>query len=408
MTPQPAEGSPGPQEFAAGGVALLAAVGAILDAVVDDFGGAFEEVAEACVPAFADLCAVEVIGPDQEVRTVACRAAPGSGVHPPERWIEVGREVAGPEPVVLAAGDAGEPPSAGAVRERLGARSLLVAPMVAGGMTLGWLVAATGAHRPVLAETDVKVARTLSGQLGSTIRQVHLHRQLQAAADAQSRLAHDFNNLLTLIIGYSDLLGRGMSDPHLRALAGEIEGAARRGAGLTQEMLEASARTSPVPGSGSDGGATGDPVPGTGADAATDELVGADDEAWPPGRTVLGRILYVEDEPGLRHAGQETLAEVGLDVVAADSAEMALSILAGDPSFDALVTDIALPGLSGVQLTRAVRLTHPHLRVLYVTGYSGVPDPDHTPGPGEPVLRKPYRSDSLRQRVAELLEGRGT
>ncbi len=122
----------------------------------------------------------------------------------------------------------------------------------------------------------------------------------------------------------------------------------------------------------------------------------------------MGRILYVEDEPGLRHAGQETLAEVGLDVVAADSAEMALSILAGDPSFDALVTDIALPGLSGVQLTRAVRPTHPHLRVLYVTGYSGVPDPDHTPGPGEPVLRKPYRSDSLRLRVAELLEGRGT
>ena len=95
---------------------------------------------------------------------------------------------------------------------------------------------------------------------------------------------------------------------------------------------------------------------------------------------------------------------VGLDVVAADSAEMALSILAGDPSFDALVTDIALPGLSGVQLTRAVRPTHPHLRVLYVTGYSGVPDPDHTPAPGEPVLRKPYRSDSLRLRVAELLE----
>jgi CheY-like chemotaxis protein len=387
MTPQPAEGSPGPEE----GVALLAAVGTILDAVVDDIGGAFEAVAEVCVPAFADLCAVELIGPHEEVRTVVCRAPPGTGLRPPEGGIEVGRGVAGSESAVLAAGDARESSSARAARERLGAGSLLVAPMMAGGRSLGWLVAATGAHRPALGEPDVQVARALSSRLGSTVRQVQLYRQLQASADEQSRLAHDFNNLLTLITGYSDLLGRGMTDPHLRALAGEIEDAARRGAGLTQEMLEASAWTSPE-------GVT-EP------DGAAGDLIAPDEEVWPPGRTLRGRILYVEDEPGLRLAGQETLADVGLDVVTADSAEMALSILAGDPSFDALVTDIALPGLSGVQLTRAVRPTHPHLRVLYVTGYSGAPDPDHTPGPGEPVLRKPYRSDSLRLRVAELLEG---
>jgi CheY-like chemotaxis protein len=381
----PAEGSLSPDSATAAGLALIAAVGAFLDVVVDDFGGAFEAVVDACVPAFADLCAVEVIGPDQQVRTVAWQAAPGSGLHLPEGWVGVGRGVAGPERTVLAVGDAAESPSARAGRERLGARSLLVAPMVAGGTSLGWLVVATGPHRPVLAETDVQVARALGRQLASTIRRVELYRQLQGSAGEQGRLAHDFNNLLTLIIGYSDLLGRGMSDPHLRALAGEIEGAARRGAGLTQELLEMSARTSP-------GGVTGPP---------------GREESWPPGRTVLGRVLYVEDEPGLRHAGQETLAEVGLDVVAADSAEMATAILAGDPSFDALVTDIALPGLSGVQLTRAVRPTHPHLRVLYVTGYAGVPDPDHTPGPEDPVLRKPYQPDSLRLRVAELLEGRG-
>jgi CheY-like chemotaxis protein len=119
---------------------------------------------------------------------------------------------------------------------------------------------------------------------------------------------------------------------------------------------------------------------------------------------LAGRILYVEDEAVLRHAGLESLATTGLDVVAADSAEMALTILASDGWFDALVTDIALPGRTGVQLARAVRETRPDFRVLYVTGYAGEPDPDHTPAPSEPVLRKPFRPDTLRLRVAELLE----
>ena len=52
--------------------------------------------------------------------------------------------------------------------------------------------------------------------------------------------------------------------------------------------------------------------------------------------------------------------------------------------------------------TRSAR-DHPGLRVLYMTGYSGPPDATRTPAPGEPVLRKPYRPDALRWRVAELL-----
>ncbi len=124
---------------------------------------------------------------------------------------------------------------------------------------------------------------------------------------------------------------------------------------------------------------------------------------WPLERRLIGRILVVEDEPALRATAERALVGAGLDVVAVESAERALSMLAVDGSFDALVTDIMLPGLTGVQLAQAARRAHPGLRVLYMTGYTGVPDASRTPATGEPVLRKPYHPDELIQQVADLL-----
>ena len=121
---------------------------------------------------------------------------------------------------------------------------------------------------------------------------------------------------------------------------------------------------------------------------------------WPPDRTLAGRILFVEDDPELRRMGADALATTGLDVVVADSAEMALAILGSDAAFDALVTDIVLPGLTGVQLVEAVRRDHPGLRVLYMTGYSGPPDATRTPAPDEAVL-----AQALPARCAALASG---
>jgi CheY-like chemotaxis protein len=379
-----------PEEAASRGLALLSTAGRILDAVIDDYDAAVNAVAGACVPDFADLCAVEVVGPDSGVLTTAARASSGGGLHLPERWVDVLRPLAGQERPMLFAGDAREGPQVSAVRADLGVGSLLVAPITAGGTNLGWFVAATGPSHPGFVGSDLQVGIELCGRLGSTIQRAALYRDLRASAGEQSRVAHDLNNLLTLILGYSELLGRGTADTQLRSLAEEIAGAARRASGLTQEMLDSSGALLSVPAGDRANAWPAGPDPGA--------------EAWPAERTVAGRILYVEDDPALRHAGQESLASVGLDVVAAGSAEIAISILAEDDSYDALVTDIALPGLTGVQLARAVRPTHPDLKVLYVTGYSGVPDADHTPAPGEPVLRKPYRPDSLRLLVADLLE----
>jgi CheY-like chemotaxis protein len=126
-------------------------------------------------------------------------------------------------------------------------------------------------------------------------------------------------------------------------------------------------------------------------------------EVWPPGQTIAGRVLLVEDEPDLRLMAQQCLAGIGLEVMVAESAEFALFLLNKEGPFDALVTDIMLPGMSGVELADGIKRTHPRIPVLFMTGYAGSPTATSMPGPDANLLRKPYRPDTLRLRVAQML-----
>jgi signal transduction histidine kinase len=790
---------------------LLATASRILDASMEDYEQAVLQVADACVPDFADLCAIEVIGPNGDIYTAAYRVAHTSGLSWPERWVPIGRLVAPDRRPILTFSNSDEPPHAQAIRERFSAQSLIVAPIAGSGITLGWFVAATGYYRRGFRPSALRVGVELSSRLGATIQRVMLHREMQAAAREQNRavrrlrrlataatnlagaasteavlrvacieacviqeadgaiarwwmadgtvvsaqtgevdlelaetafqavtnrrtargrgwvahplpssdpwqhaalvvfvandlatdeelvlsslsslipvaferalgtetvvmhearlravvegspvaligvradgavtlanraaqllfqwvtdptewaltesirpaildlaatvretgtvvnrtlsvdgfdlsvsgaplpatspsdeqtvlvagvdlsevrraertlvqaqrleamgvvagrVAHDFNNLLTLIIGYTELLARGLVEDQQRALVADIEGAARRAARLTQQMLGMTRREgtatvvdlgaelanmqavltrmagpkvaltvstpkAPVkvrvdpseieqivinlvvnacdamegegrldvslaigpagPWPDADGsertrgpGAlltisdNGPGMPpevlarclepffttkrrgqGSGLgmstvyglvtergghmDIESDQTgtrvkiwlpqsedatitTGDDNEVWPPGQTISGRVLLVEDEPDLRLMGQQCLASIGLDVVVAESAEFAQFLLTHEGPFDALVTDIMLPGISGVELAEAVRRGHPGMPVLFMTGYAGSPTELGMPGPHPNLLRKPYRPDALRVRVAEMLQ----
>ena len=788
---------------------LLASTSRILDSTLEDYESAVKQVADACVPDFADICAIEVISSTGEVNIAAYRFARTSGLKVPEVWSPVGRLCAPDRRPILAFGEADEPPNARLVRERFGAQSLIVAPITGGGITLGWFVAATGHFRRGFRPSALRIGVELSSRLGTAIQRVMLHREMQASARDQSRtvrrlrrlataatnlagaatakavlqvacveacviqeadgaiarwwmgdgsmvsseagdvdrdladtafesvsnhrsargrgwvayplpssdpwqraalvvfvgedfsadeelvlsslaslipvaferalgteatirhearlravvesspvaligvrddgtvvsanpaamrlfdwgsdprewqlalqlqapvleladavkasngvvnrtvsveshdlslsgapmpatsstdnetvliagvdlsevrraeralvqaqrleamgqvagrVAHDFNNLLTLILGYAELLRRAPSPEQHETLLDNIEGASRRAAALTQQMLgmtrrqldtgvvidlahdignletvltrlagpkvtvyisrpeetvkvrldpsemeqivvnlvinacdameslgnirisvgveepsanerwqldlpegllavltvaddgpgmteEIQARclepffTTKERGHGTGLGlstvyglvkerggqlrVTSWPGQGTSIriwlPIALDANLSSgteEDEVWPAGRMVSGRVLLVEDEDELRVIAEEALAGIGLEVVAVSSAEVALMKLARSHPFDVLVTDIRLPGLSGIELANGARVNQPDLPVLYMTGYSDARIPD----PRDRVLRKPYRPDSLRLRVAELIE----
>ena len=131
---------------------------------------------------------------------------------------------------------------------------------------------------------------------------------------------------------------------------------------------------------------------------------GEEDESWPPSRRIGGRVALVEDEEDLRSMAFEALTSIGLEVEAFANAEDALArIRSTGPSdrFDALVTDVILPHMTGIDLVNELRQGGDDLPAVYMTGYTG--SHDIPPSQGDPVILKPYTPDQLRLRTAEVV-----
>lgn len=91
------------------------------------------------------------------------------------------------------------------------------------------------------------------------------------------------------------------------------------------------------------------------------------------GQSSVAQLLYVEDNTQVAEITCIMLEDCGLDVIRATSAEEALQIISeadGPPPFDIVLTDIVMPGLSGVQLARRLNLRWPELPIILVSGYS--------------------------------------
>jgi CheY-like chemotaxis protein len=80
------------------------------------------------------------------------------------------------------------------------------------------------------------------------------------------------------------------------------------------------------------------------------------------------RILLVEDSPEVSLITVEYLTELGHQVDAVDDAEQALEQV-GHAGFDAVITDVSLPGMSGIELVKTLIKRHPRLPVIVASGY---------------------------------------
>ena len=121
----------------------------------------------------------------------------------------------------------------------------------------------------------------------------------------------------------------------------------------------------------------------------------------PSGRPAM--ILVVDDDPLISASTVDMLEDLGHTVVAADSAKRALEILAQGPSVDLMITDQAMPGMTGSDLATAVRMRWPDLPILLATGYADLSVGHETP---LPRLSKPYEQAQLQEQVDRLLTGR--
>ena len=110
-------------------------------------------------------------------------------------------------------------------------------------------------------------------------------------------------------------------------------------------------------------------------------------------------IMTVDDDDLVRATTVEMLEDLGYDVVAARSAVEALQVLAERP-VDVVVTDHAMPHMTGAQLAMHVRERWPALPVIMATGYADLPAGVQL---DRPRLAKPYSQASLADAIARAL-----
>ena len=114
-------------------------------------------------------------------------------------------------------------------------------------------------------------------------------------------------------------------------------------------------------------------------------------------------VLLVEDDDLIRLTTTEMLSDIGCKVKEASSAQEALKIL-DEQSVDILLTDVGLPGVSGLQLARDVYARRPDLRLVLATGDSGVRS--EAARLGAIFIVKPYTPQSLRQGLEHAMKKR--
>jgi len=129
-----------------------------------------------------------------------------------------------------------------------------------------------------------------------------------------------------------------------------------------------------------------------------EELAGA---SGPKGRGQ--HILLVDDEPAVVRALAKYLEMSSYKVTVCTHPKMALDLFLADPkAFDMVITDRAMPDISGTELSRKMVEARPDLPVLLITGYGVDLDPQHVHKSGiRKVLAKPVPLRTLLQHIDE-------
>jgi PAS domain S-box-containing protein len=123
------------------------------------------------------------------------------------------------------------------------------------------------------------------------------------------------------------------------------------------------------------------------------------DEPAVAGRT----ILVVEDEADVRSVVRRQLESLGHRVLVAEAAAEALLLLHGPAAPDLLLTDVVLAsGMSGVDLAAGARAARPGLPVVFMSGYTAVPEAQRRiRETGAPFLSKPFEASQLERAINE-------
>ncbi len=104
-------------------------------------------------------------------------------------------------------------------------------------------------------------------------------------------------------------------------------------------------------------------------------------------------ILLVDDDDTVRETSADMLQELGYTVMQAASGLQALDMLDANPDFDVMVTDIRMPGMSGIELSDVAATRYSALKIILISGYF-LPQVIN-----RRFLQKPFRTYELDQAI---------
>jgi signal transduction histidine kinase/ActR/RegA family two-component response regulator len=118
-------------------------------------------------------------------------------------------------------------------------------------------------------------------------------------------------------------------------------------------------------------------------------------------------VLLVEDAPMIRRLARAIMERAGYTVVEAADAEQALEFADQHPCIDLLLTDLIMPGASGVELADQLRANRPDVHVLYMSGYTdNAVVRNGMLGESAAFLQKPFTPEELLRKLRQVLDSR--
>lgn len=158
-----------------------------------------------------------------------------------------------------------------------------------------------------------------------------------------------------------------------------------------------------------------DSAPGKGATfvimlpAANDELQTEQKpevQIIPEGNKEL--VLIVEDDPSISDLSGKMIQKMGYRVMLAESADKAIVMIEDEGLRPELViSDVVMPGLSGLELAAIIRYKHPDMKVILMSGYTEQVIMKHGEmDPNIPFLHKPFTRQELQDRITQVMQKR--
>ncbi|MFW5635075.1 MAG: PAS domain S-box protein [Thermodesulfobacteriota bacterium] len=141
-------------------------------------------------------------------------------------------------------------------------------------------------------------------------------------------------------------------------------------------------------------------------DTGADEIKSTPDVALPHGNE---RILLIDDEEAILNMGQQMLTRLGYTVITQNDSRTALSLFSERPyDFDLVITDLSMPGMTGIQLTRELLRCRPSIPVIMCTGFSDQITEERAGELGiKELILKPILKEDIARSIRRVLDRKG-